>query len=156
MAGVGTFGAGGRLVAAAMVVAVAVLASGAEATGEDKRFTSVLDVSAWNAAVTAGVDYAPSDFSKIGFIHCSRLNQTAWVLNRFYNANTTALTAVISTMDVKAPVDWVYSVPGMDSFPHIMGKLNLDAVIRVVSVNRSSTSVPWDEASVCKQVGGCV
>lgn len=75
------------LVVAAVMTAVVVAAttcgvSEADDTGVPPIFSTVLDVAAWKAAVKAGVPYAPPDFGKLGFIHCSRLNQTAWVLNR--------------------------------------------------------------------------
>ena len=117
-------------------------------------FATVLDVPAWHEAVATGEPYAPPDFAKIHFIHCSRLNQTAWVLNRFYAANTSAPTALIEAAAVTAPVRMVNSVPGMSAFPHIMGKLNTNAVPKVITLTRAEGQA-WNYKSVCAQLGGC-
>lgn len=66
----------------------------------------------------------------------------------------TAPTAIIRTASVIAPIKMIHSVPGKSAFPHIFGKLNLDAVVRVVDLNRTSNEL-WTQADVCKQLGGC-
>lgn len=125
------------------------------AGGVPPVFATVLDYPAWLAAESQHRNYAPAAFAKNGFIHCSTLNQTTWVLNRFYGANTSAPTALIETARVTAPIDMVNSVPGMKPFPHIMGTLNLDAVPRVVNLTRPSVAQPWAHDAVCAALGGC-
>ena len=143
-------------VAAVCAVVLLVAVPAAAATVQPPAvFATVLDVAAWQAAVANKVAYAPPDFTQLHFIHCSTNNQTAWVLNRFYGANTTALTAVIETAELTSPVAMVHSVPGMAPFPHIMGKLNLEAVPKVLTLTRPSLSQPWNHAAVCASLGGC-
>lgn len=74
-----------------------------------------------------------------GFIHASRLNQVLNVANAFYAGQTDLLLLQIDTERLKAPV--VYEAPAhpqptdavsdADTFPHIYGAVNLNAVTGV-------------------------
>jgi uncharacterized protein (DUF952 family) len=66
-----------------------------------------------------------------GFIHCSRASQVAAVASRFYRGVTGLVLLTIDERLVEPEVRYE-SVPGAgESFPHIYGPLNVDAVVGV-------------------------
>ena len=73
-----------------------------------------------------------------GFIHASTATQVAWVANSFYAGVPDILLLVIDT-DKVSPVIRYDPVPGRDeSFPHIYGPLNPDAVVDAVPLEPGS------------------
>ena len=90
-------------------------------------------VSDWDAAVAAG-DYRVSSLGvtleQEGFIHASRADQWEGVKERYYGGVTEPLVLlVIDPAKLTAPLV-VEEVPGSgETFPHIYGPLNLDAVV---------------------------
>jgi glutathione S-transferase len=66
-----------------------------------------------------------------GFIHCSRASQVAAVADRFYRGVDDLVLLTIDVRLVKCEVRYE-SVPGAgESFPHIYGPLDVDAVVSV-------------------------
>ena len=66
-----------------------------------------------------------------GFIHCSRAGQVAAVADRFYRGVTGLVLLTIDERRLTSEVRYEF-VPGADeSFPHVYGPLNVDAVVRV-------------------------
>lgn len=93
----------------------------------------------WVAATRAGQYVAPS-FASDGFIHCSTAAQVVPVAEKFYNGQTGLVLLVIDPERLVADLKWEPSaegapppgVPADDSFPHIYGPINLDAVVQIV------------------------
>lgn len=90
-------------------------------------------VSDWQTAVAAG-EYAISSLGvtldEEGFIHASRADQWEGVKQRYYSDVTEPLTLlVIDPAKLTSPLV-VEEAPGSgETFPHIYGPLNLDAVV---------------------------
>jgi uncharacterized protein (DUF952 family) len=66
-----------------------------------------------------------------GFIHCSQEHQIAGVLERYFAGKTDLVKLVIDTdkLTSKFVFDWTPSTA--DTFPHVYGTINMDAVIDV-------------------------
>ena len=84
--------------------------------------------SAWERACTAGA-YAPPSLEQEGFIHLSDPHQVAAVAKARYAGVDDLVLLHVSTERLTAPLK--YEAADGDSFPHLYGALNLDAVIDV-------------------------
>jgi uncharacterized protein (DUF952 family) len=87
----------------------------------------------WNTAKESGSYTSPS-LKEEGFIHCSEDRQIAGVLDRYFKGKHDLAKLVIETDKLTSPIyfDWSPSVE--DTFPHIYGPINLDAVKEVVAI----------------------
>ena len=85
----------------------------------------------WKAAQQKGFYDHPSLIAE-GFIHCSQEHQVAGVLQRYFAGKTDLLKLVIDTdkLTSKFVFDWSPSIA--DTFPHVYGTINIDAVIDVI------------------------
>ncbi|RNL65501.1 DUF952 domain-containing protein [Nocardioides marmoriginsengisoli] len=95
-------------------------------------------VSDWEAAVAAG-DYRVSSLGvtleQEGFLHASRADQWEGVLQRYYADVTEPLVLlVIDPARLTAPM--VVEAVGQDTYPHIYGPLNVDAVVETRPLDR--------------------
>src|SRR5689334_11865226 len=102
--------------------------------------------SEWRDAQTRGEYIAPS-LATEGFIHCSTEKQVAHVANAFYAARTDLLLLVIDEAKLKPQLKWEAPAgppaPGIsesDSFPHVFGPINLDAVASVLNYTADPAS----------------
>ena len=93
----------------------------------------------WEAAVRNGI-YEPHSLHQEGFIHCSLPSQITEVADTFYRAHRDLLLLWIELDDVSAEIRWeeppspvkTQADPNTpETFPHIYGPLNVDAVIQV-------------------------
>ena len=85
---------------------------------------------AWAAAQSAGVYEAPS-LAEEGFIHCSADEaQALRVAGRLYSGVTGLQLVDLDTEKLEAEVKREPSRSG-EIYPHIYGKINLDAVVRI-------------------------
>lgn len=86
--------------------------------------------------------YAPADFAREGFIHCTRGgDQLAVVANRYYRHDARAwLVLVVAKARVTAEIK---DEPGGDGllYPHIYGPLNRDAIDEVCVMPRDADGV---------------
>lgn len=82
----------------------------------------------WKDAQSKGFYEHPS-LKEEGFIHCSQDHQVAGVLERYFAGKTDLIKLAIDTdkLNSKYVFDWSPSVA--DTFPHVYGIINLDAVI---------------------------
>lgn len=71
-----------------------------------------------------------------GFLHASREDQVAGVLERFYGDVTEPLVLLEVDTDL-LDVPWREDPVGDDTFPHVYGPLNADAVVGVRPVSRA-------------------
>ena len=85
---------------------------------------------AWEEAVKKGFYDHPS-LELEGFIHCSQEHQVEGVLQRYFagQKDLVKLTIDPERLTSKYVFDWSPSVA--DTFPHVYGPINLDAVIEV-------------------------
>lgn len=86
----------------------------------------------WESAVAAG-EYRVStrglSLADVGFIHCARSEQVGGVRAMFYADVDDLVQLTIETEQLTAP--WQFDpVPGAEqTFPHVYGPINLDAVV---------------------------
>ena len=94
---------------------------------------------AWLAAMESG-SYAPESLTAEGFIHCSRPSQILDVANAFYRGQRELILLVIDPDLLTGELRWEPPAeahpgghaPEGESFPHLYGALNLEAVTRTV------------------------
>jgi len=94
---------------------------------------------AWKAAQEAGQYTAPS-LSSDGFIHCSTRSQVLPVAEKFYRGQTGLVILVIDSTRLSSDLKWEApsdgappsGVSASETFPHIYGPINLDAVVQVL------------------------
>jgi len=93
----------------------------------------VTTIEDWNAAKQKGYYEHPS-LKHEGFIHCSHEHQLAGVLERYFAGKTGLVKLVIDTdkLTSKFVFDWSPSLA--DTFPHIYGTINVDAVIKTEDI----------------------
>lgn len=91
----------------------------------------VTTASDWEATNQKGFYEHPS-LSAEGFIHCSQEHQVPGVLERYFKGQTNLVKLVIDTdkLTSKHVFDWSPST--QDTFPHVYGLINTDAVIDVL------------------------
>ena len=87
----------------------------------------------WNKGKQQGSYTSPS-LEEEGFIHCSQQHQVEGVLERYFEEQTGLVKLVIDTdkLTSKYVFDWSPSMA--DTFPHIYGPINIDAVIEIVAL----------------------
>lgn len=87
----------------------------------------------WSAAKTKGYYEHPSLKSE-GFIHCSQENQVAGVLERYFAGQTHLVKLTVDTDKLTSKYVFEWSPSTNDTFPHIYGPINIDAVTAVISL----------------------
>jgi uncharacterized protein (DUF952 family) len=92
----------------------------------------ITDTATWAASKQRGSHTGSTrgvDLAQEGYIHCSSSQQWPGVIERFYADATDLLLLHIDESKLTSPL--VYEqLPGMpESFPHIYGPINLDAVV---------------------------
>jgi uncharacterized protein (DUF952 family) len=80
--------------------------------------------------------YAPASIGSEGFIHLSEARQLMQSATRFFAGRDDVLVVSISADRLSAPLRWD-DVDG-ESFPHLYGPLNLDAVDSVLPLPRGA------------------
>ena len=87
----------------------------------------------WDEAQQKGYYDVPS-LKEEGFIHCSIEDQLKGVLERYYTGKSGLVKLVIDTELLTSPLYYDWSPSISDTFPHIYGAINLDAVKDVLPV----------------------
>lgn len=93
----------------------------------------ITTIPAWTKAVENGFYESPS-LPEEGFIHCSQENQVAGVLERYFKDKTNLIKLVIDTDKLISKYIFEWSPSVQDTFPHIYGTINMNAVIDVVQL----------------------
>lgn len=88
----------------------------------------------WDQARKDGFYEAPSLKSE-GFIHCSEAHQVGGVLERYFAGKTDLVKLEIDTDKLTSRYVQEWSPSVRDTFPHIYGPINPDAVVNVISLN---------------------
>ncbi|MFZ9718457.1 MAG: DUF952 domain-containing protein [Chitinophagaceae bacterium] len=83
--------------------------------------------SAWDEALEKR-SYAPPSLKEEGFIHCCEQHQVAGVLERYYKGKKHLLKLEIDTDLLNSEFIFEWSPSTADTFPHIYGAINVDAV----------------------------
>ncbi|MBI3758550.1 MAG: DUF952 domain-containing protein [Deltaproteobacteria bacterium] len=96
----------------------------------------ILRRSEWEEALRLGT-YRPPSLTAEGFIHCSTMAQVIDTANAFFRGATDLMILRIDERKLTSPLKFETPAgPGDDrprqSFPHIYGPLNLDAVIYAI------------------------
>jgi uncharacterized protein (DUF952 family) len=87
----------------------------------------------WKQAQENGFYESPS-LKNEGFIHCSQEEQVAGVLERYFADKTNLVKLVIDTDKLTSQFIYEWSPSTTDTFPHVYGPINLDAVIKVQAI----------------------
>ncbi len=87
----------------------------------------------WQKALEAGAFDTESLYTE-GFIHASQANQVAGVLERYYLGVSNLVKLHIDETKLTAPLKWEHSPSVNESFPHIYGKINLEAILHIESL----------------------
>lgn len=87
----------------------------------------------WDKAIEKGSYETPS-LTEEGFIHCSHENQIAGVLERYFSGKKDLVKLVIDTDKLSSKYVFEWSPSIQDTFPHVYGAINTDAVIEVVAI----------------------
>lgn len=86
------------------------------------------------ASFDGAAEYVSETLDVEKFIHCSRKEQLAGVLERFFAGVTNLLIVEIDESKLTSPLLYE-AVPDSDeTFPHIFGPINRDAIVRVGNV----------------------
>jgi uncharacterized protein (DUF952 family) len=84
----------------------------------------------WQKALLQGF-YEAESLVKEGFIHTSKAEQVAGVLERYYKEQNNLLLLHINEEKLTASLKYELAPSVNEEFPHIYGRLNLDAVVKV-------------------------
>lgn len=87
----------------------------------------------WQNALAAGSYEAPS-LATEGFIHTSLITQVTGVLERYYKDQHDLVLLHIDETKLTAALKYELAPSVNESFPHIYGALNIDAVIDVAPI----------------------
>jgi uncharacterized protein (DUF952 family) len=87
----------------------------------------------WKAAQEKG-RYESASLANEGFIHCSQDEQVKGVLERYFSGKKDLVKLVIDTGKLSSPFIYEWSPSTADTFPHIYGPINLEAVKEVVPI----------------------
>ena len=102
----------------------------------------------WLNAVGSG-SYEPDSLESDGFIHCSQQDQVLDVANLFCFDWDDLVLLIINPQKVRADIRWENPAEPItleensdpEVFPHIYGPLNLDAIFRVLDLQRDSDGI---------------
>ena len=103
---------------------------------------------AWRAALATG-DYRAESLATEGYIHCSTLPQILPVAEQIYKDKRRVVILLIKPARLSSPLKWEPpsggtpppGVPEGDTFPHVYGPIDLDAVKRVLDLERNPDGV---------------
>ena len=84
----------------------------------------------WQKALQQGF-YEAASLATEGFIHASKAEQVAGVLERYYKNQVNLLLLHIDETKLTAALKFELAPSVNEEFPHIFGRLNLDAVIKI-------------------------
>ena len=88
---------------------------------------------AWQQALQQGSYTAPS-LAIEGFIHNCTEAQVAGVLERYYQGQPDLLLLHIEESLLTSPLQYELAPSVMETFPHIFGPINTDAVVKTVDI----------------------
>jgi len=87
----------------------------------------------WQKAMQQGF-YEAESLAAEGFIHASKEEQVTGVLERYFKGQAGLVLLHIDEHKLTSPFTYVFSSSVNEEFPHIFGKLNLDAVLKIQEI----------------------
>ena len=84
----------------------------------------------WEHALTIG-KYEAASLQNEGFIHMSHLHQIEGVLERYFQGKTELVKLNVDETKLIAEIKNELSPSLQESFPHVYGAINLDAVVEL-------------------------
>ena len=93
----------------------------------------IVTANAWRAALAQGF-YQAASLATEGFIHTSKQSQVKGVLERYYLNQADLLLLHIDESKLTVLLKYELSPTVNEEFPHIFGRLNLDAVIKTTTI----------------------
>ena len=93
----------------------------------------IADTRDWEAAHASGY-FASADLTTEGFIHCCTAQQIASVAKRYYQGQKALLLLEIDETRVHVPLKWEDLTKAGQSFPHVYGRIPLEAVTRCLAL----------------------
>ncbi len=93
----------------------------------------ITSAAAWKTALEKGKYESPA-LPEEGFIHCSQEHQVPGVIERYYSGASELVKLVIDTDKLQSKFIYEWSPSTADTFPHVYGPINTDAVIDVIPV----------------------
>jgi uncharacterized protein (DUF952 family) len=94
----------------------------------------VTTVTEWKTAQQKG-SYESASLATEGFIHCSQVHQVAGVLERYFAGQKGLVKLVIDTDKLTSKYVFELSPSVADTFPHVYGPVNIEAVIKVEDIS---------------------
>lgn len=88
----------------------------------------------WKEAQEKG-QYESLSLKEEGFIHCSEDRQVEDVLLRYFKGKHSLVKLTIDTEKLTSQLIYDWSNAIEDTFPHIYGPINLDAIVNVNNVS---------------------
>jgi uncharacterized protein (DUF952 family) len=93
----------------------------------ESKILHVTSGKAWDAARSAG-EYRTPGLPATGFIHFCRPSQLRFVLDRYFAGRDGLVVLHVDVERLTAELRWEASEPGMETFPHLYGPLNVTAI----------------------------
>ena len=90
----------------------------------------------WFTAQPSG-NYAATSLKDEGFIHCCLPEQVPSILKRYFDGKKELVKLIIETDRLHSQLIYEWSPSVQETFPHIYGPINVDAVIEVIKVDNS-------------------
>ncbi len=84
----------------------------------------------WQKAEQQGF-YEAESLATEGFIHASKATQLWGVIDRYYKGQDDLIVLHIDEHKLTSPFTYEFASSVNEEFPHIYGRLNLDAVLKV-------------------------
>lgn len=84
----------------------------------------------WEEALKKGFYEAPS-LQTEGFIHCSKAEQVAGVLERYFKGESDLVKLHIDISKLQHALKFELAPSVQEEFPHVFGTINIDAVIKI-------------------------
>jgi uncharacterized protein (DUF952 family) len=105
----------------------------------------IISRTAWDNAQQRG-EYHAESLSTEGFIHCSTFSQVLPVAENFYKGQSGLILLMIEPSLLSSTLKWESPSGGIPPpgapedgpFPHIYGSLNLNAVVKVLDLEKDS------------------
>jgi uncharacterized protein (DUF952 family) len=88
----------------------------------------------WQDALKNGF-YEAASLQSEGFIHCSLFGQVNGVLERYYKNQEDLLLLHIEESKLVAPLTYELAPSIQEYFPHVYGRINLDAVVDTIEID---------------------
>jgi uncharacterized protein (DUF952 family) len=79
--------------------------------------------------------YEADSLATEGFIHLSQVQQVRGVLERYYSHQADLLVMEIDEQQLAAPLKYELAPSVQEMFPHLYGRLNMGAVVKVIDAN---------------------